>query len=648
MPSNSDLLPTGLNFTATIHKDTYPYISHTGANLSGKSVFITGASRGIGKETALSFAKAGASKIALGARSSLSALETELQEEAKKAGHAAPKVLSVKLDVTSAKSVEDAAKQVQGAFGGLDILMNNAGYLESLKPITEGDPDDWWKTYEINIKGPYLCTRSFLPLLLNTKGGLKTIVNTSSIGAHVISPGLSGYQSTKLALLRVAEFTQEEYKDQGILCYCIHPGGVKTDLATALPQQAIDEWLIDEPQLAADTVVWLTKERREWLGGRYVSVTWDMEELLGKKDEIVKGDLLKVRMANEEGHEVNTATDNPSTPCAECAEWFNNVLTAVRQRCEQWEEHIRPLHDKAEYILDHAIYLDEFSDDDFDDVRSAQLHLGRPETAAMRLSEVEDALRDRARALADFHNAADGSAEREHALEQLSKHETVLRSAARATDVELEPAALAAFVDEAIGLSGLYDRARNPPPMRVRVCDFCGGTGRCACESRADWEELQEAFEGPPLMPEAFYRLRNEYIHMRYEFEGRLDRAPALTEAAVAAIAADAAEAARAEVGSDVETISLPSDLSLADDVELITLASDDSVFGDDDDDDDDDAAAAAAAADTFSNAAVYGDDDEVPLLSDDNEGVDDYTADTVSIASEESDHGEALLFPDV
>lgn len=226
----------------------------------------------------------------------MSALEGELQDAAKKAGHPAPKVLSVKLDVTSATSVDAAATQVKEAFGGLDILMNNAGYLETWKSIGDSDPEDWWKTYEINVKGPYLCTRSFLPVLLNTNGGLKTIVNTSSVGAHFVAPGASSYQSTKLAVLRLSEFTQQEYKDQGILCYPIHPGGVQTDLANSMPEH-MHGVLIDQPQLAADTVVWLTKERREWLGGRYVSVTWDMEELLRKKDEILKGDLLKVRMA---------------------------------------------------------------------------------------------------------------------------------------------------------------------------------------------------------------------------------------------------------------------------------------------------------------------------------------------------------------
>jgi hypothetical protein len=86
-----------------------------------------------------------------------------------------------------------------------------------------------------------------------------------------------------------------EYRDQGMVCFAIHPGGVKTELALNMPE-AMHEVLQDEPALPADTIVWLGKERRPWLGGRFVSVTWDMEELESKKDEIVKGDLLKFRM----------------------------------------------------------------------------------------------------------------------------------------------------------------------------------------------------------------------------------------------------------------------------------------------------------------------------------------------------------------
>lgn len=117
----------GVNFTPTIHKDTYPAIdSATKSNLSNKHVFISGASKGIGRATAISYAKAGASAIAIAARSDLKSLEQEIQKVARDAGKKEPKVLSVKLDVLDRASIEDAAKEVEKELGRLDILVNNA------------------------------------------------------------------------------------------------------------------------------------------------------------------------------------------------------------------------------------------------------------------------------------------------------------------------------------------------------------------------------------------------------------------------------------------------------------------------------------------------------------------------------------------
>lgn len=82
---------------------------------------------------------------------------------------------------------------MESAFGegGLDVLVNNAGWLERFVPMGESDVDEWWYTWEVNIRGLYLVTRAFLPLVLKSKE--KTIVNLSSIGAHMTRPGVSAY-----------------------------------------------------------------------------------------------------------------------------------------------------------------------------------------------------------------------------------------------------------------------------------------------------------------------------------------------------------------------------------------------------------------------------------------------------------------------
>lgn len=292
---NSKLSSTGMDFTPTIHQDTYAFIKPEQFDLNGRNVFITGASKGIGRHTALSFARAGASKIALGARSEMKNLEQEIKDAAEKASRKAPTVLSIKLDVTNRQSTEDAAKKIDAEFGGLDILINNAGYLENFAKVVDSDPEEWWKVWEVNIKGPYLVARATIPLLLKKNKGLKTILNVSSLGAHFLAPGGSGYMMTKLALVRFGEFLNAEHRDEGLLSYAIHPGGVDTELAQAMPKN-MHGMLTDQPGLAGDAFTWLTAERRDWLAGRWIAATWDMEQLLGKKDKVVKNDLLKIRM----------------------------------------------------------------------------------------------------------------------------------------------------------------------------------------------------------------------------------------------------------------------------------------------------------------------------------------------------------------
>ncbi|KAK4236963.1 hypothetical protein C8A03DRAFT_45123 [Achaetomium macrosporum] len=242
-----------------------PLISPANADLSGKSMLITGASKGLGNATAIHFSMAGCSKIALAARSPLSGVEKEVRAAAVAAGRAEPQILSLSVDVNSEESLREAAGTVSQAFGGsLDMLITNAGYSDEWEPIAQSDPSRWY----------------FMPQVLESS--LKTFMTLSSIGAHHIFPGASAYQTTKFAICR-------------LVAIAIHPGGVKTDLAMKMPEQ-LRKNLIDTPELAADAMVWLAKERREWLAGRYFSCNWDVKELEGRKDEIVENDLLKFRL----------------------------------------------------------------------------------------------------------------------------------------------------------------------------------------------------------------------------------------------------------------------------------------------------------------------------------------------------------------
>jgi len=114
-----------------IHNDIYPAISPTAFTLTNKTVFITGRSKGIGRSMALSYALAGATHIAVGARSPLSQLATDIEAAAKSANRSTPTFLPIQLDVTDPNSVSSAASIVHEKFGKIDILINNAGIIGS-------------------------------------------------------------------------------------------------------------------------------------------------------------------------------------------------------------------------------------------------------------------------------------------------------------------------------------------------------------------------------------------------------------------------------------------------------------------------------------------------------------------------------------
>lgn len=284
----AQLDPTAQNFTSTIHHDTYATIAES--DHVGQTVLITGASQGIGRATAISFARAGAATIIIAARSNLDKVEEEIRSAAREYS---PVILKLQLDVSSELSVVDAAKLINEKVGSLDVLVNNAGYLENWAPVAESDPAEWWRTWEVNVRGIHLMTRAFLPLLF--RGVQKTIVNTSSVGAHRVHPGASAYQTAKFAILRFTEFVTTEYASQGIIAFCVHPGGVPTSLALNMPDE-MHAVLVDTPELAGDSISWLTQDRKEWLNGRYISVNWDLPELVSRCDEIVDGDKLKMRI----------------------------------------------------------------------------------------------------------------------------------------------------------------------------------------------------------------------------------------------------------------------------------------------------------------------------------------------------------------
>jgi len=289
---------SGGNFTPTTHSTSYDYISPLRLDLTGKHVVVTGAAfeDGVGYATATAFARAGASAIALADIQPVSdALVARLKTAASEAGRAKLQILVCTVDITSLTSVQDLHKHITQTFNDnkIDILINNAAHMEPVQRLLDSDPEVYWRTWEVNVRGLMNMARTFLPSLLSSES--KTMLNLASSGALSARPAGASYRSSKLAIMRWTESLQLEYGEEGLLTFCVNPGSIRTQLSASIGEKA-RAGLRDEPSMAGDTIVWLVSQRREWLSGRYVSCPWDMEELVAMEKEIVGQDKLKLRM----------------------------------------------------------------------------------------------------------------------------------------------------------------------------------------------------------------------------------------------------------------------------------------------------------------------------------------------------------------
>lgn len=224
----------GLTFTKTLHNDIYLAIDPTKSDLShtSKVVLITGAGRGIGRSIALRYAESGVACLILCARTTSQLDETEV---AIQKINSTIKIRKLPVDITDAAQVSAISATVKNEEGRLDILVNNAGISEAWVPLAESDPLEYWRTWEVTVKGTYQMLHAFLPLLVDTAAAIKSnvnIVNIVSIGAHNLLPGASAYGTSRLALLRLGEFVDAEYGGKGVNCFSVHPGGVMTEMSS--------------------------------------------------------------------------------------------------------------------------------------------------------------------------------------------------------------------------------------------------------------------------------------------------------------------------------------------------------------------------------------------------------------------------------
>jgi 3-oxoacyl-[acyl-carrier protein] reductase len=195
----------------------------------GKTVLITGASRGIGAATAQHLASLGAN-VVLTARSgdALEQIATQIGPQAK----------AIACDVSDYDQVKSAVDLALAHFGSLDILVNNAGLLAPVHRLAEFAPKDWDQIIDVNVKGVFYMMHAALPIMIKQGGG--TIINISSGAAYGVLEGWSHYCASKAAVLQLTRSGHEEYGTQGITCLGLSPGTVATEMQVLIKASGVN------------------------------------------------------------------------------------------------------------------------------------------------------------------------------------------------------------------------------------------------------------------------------------------------------------------------------------------------------------------------------------------------------------------------
>ncbi|MDD9922486.1 MAG: SDR family oxidoreductase, partial [Boseongicola sp.] len=218
----------------------------------GKTVMITGASRGIGEATARLFASEGANVVLL-ARGQDAIAEI--------AGEIGANALAAPCDVSRYSEVVAAVTAANDAFGPVDVLINNAGAIEPVAHIGAADPEAWGHVIDINLKGVFYGIRAVLPSMVERGGG--TILNISSGAAYGPVEAWSHYCSSKAGALMLTRATDKEYRDKGIRSLGLSPGTVATEMQREIKKSGINpvsqmEWSDHiPPEWPAKALLWM-------------------------------------------------------------------------------------------------------------------------------------------------------------------------------------------------------------------------------------------------------------------------------------------------------------------------------------------------------------------------------------------------------
>ncbi len=236
-------------------------------SLEDQVVIVTGTSSGIGRATALAFARAGARVVSVARRAELlETLESELAQYGRP-------VLSIPTDLSEDEGMERLVKTVIQTYGRVDVLVNNAG-LSIGGPLQEQNPAIIRQMVNLNVYAPMRLTQLVLPHMLERKQG--HIVNVASVAAIFFSPGQTSYSPTRAAMLAFSKALRRELDGSGVRVSCVLPGWTLTGMTEKMSLNAMRAaglfppfTTIDSPETPARAIVNTVRNNRAFtiLGG---------------------------------------------------------------------------------------------------------------------------------------------------------------------------------------------------------------------------------------------------------------------------------------------------------------------------------------------------------------------------------------------
>jgi 3-oxoacyl-[acyl-carrier protein] reductase len=240
-------------------------------DLSGKTAFVTGGSRGIGRAIVEACAGAGA-RVAFTYRSSA---ETAKALAADLGSHGT-EALAISSDAADFKSAGAAVEEVLGAFGSLDVLVNNAGITRDNLLIRMSE-EDWDAVVGTNLKSVFnYCKAAYRPMMKQRAG---SIINISSVVGVVGNPGQANYAASKAGIIGFTKSLARELGGRNVRANVVAPGYVETDMTSGLPEAAREAMVggvvlgrVARPQEIASAVLFLASDASSYITGHVLNV----------------------------------------------------------------------------------------------------------------------------------------------------------------------------------------------------------------------------------------------------------------------------------------------------------------------------------------------------------------------------------------